>query len=293
MNYGKEFIELHNKELSTFKKEFITRIEKDYESPLIDQDLFKIYANFIQGEINKNLEFDDKEGHRTSIMGTCWTYLVQKSYKSNRIENIFERDIRKYYLDHCEYSKYSSFEHFMQLLSKFSVLREFSKLLSQNQDLFCKLYSKREIKRLFIIKYIKDDLNKLETYIENKKKEPQKESKELLSKLIGLEDNEKSILLNILFFHLDDSSRNDIPLTEKYRLLILCSSVLKEEDFSEIKTGYTAFDYFKLGVKKGQQFKGDKRIRIEHIIDKLEKLSGLGKIINSIKKLKNQDSFYS
>jgi hypothetical protein len=293
MNYGKEFIKLHNKELSTFRKEFIARIEKDYESPLMEEDLFKSYANFIQGEINKNQQFDNKKGSNTSIMVICWTFLLEKRYKINRIENIFERDIFNYYLDHYKYSNYNSFDHFMQLLSKFSVLREFSKLLRQNRDLFCKLLSKREIKKIFIIKYNKDDLNKLDTYIDNKKKEPQKESKELVSKVIELEDNEKSILLNILFFHLNDISSKDIPLTEKYRLLILCSSVLKEEDFSKIKTGYKTFDYFKLGINKTQKFNGDKRILIENIIDKLKKLSGLNELINSIKKLKNQDSFYS
>ncbi|MGJ8743815.1 hypothetical protein [Polaribacter sp.] len=289
MNYGKEFIELYNKDFSTFKKEILARIKEDHDSPKMEEELYATYKNEIHGKMNEIRENDNKDEKSSSLIGYCIASM-NKKYKVDRIQNIINLDIYNYFQNYKQYTQYKDFKHFLQLYSKFLVLHNYGSFLDKNSQDFCTQLRKEKIKAFFNIKYIKDDLNIL---VLNNKKELQKESKELVSKLIELEDNEKSILLNILFFHLNDSLGKDIPITEKYRLLILCSSVLKEEDFSKIKTGYKTFDYFKLGTNKTQKFKGDKRIAIENIIDKLKKLNGLKEIINSIKILKNRDSFYS
>tara|TARA_R110002074_G_scaffold195789_8_gene362333 strand:+ start:1150 stop:2028 length:879 start_codon:yes stop_codon:yes gene_type:complete len=292
MNYGEEFIKLYNKELSSFKKELIIRIEKDYNSPEMDNDLLYKYKSEIQGDLNEIIQNDNK-GETSSGITDISLGFMNKNYKSNRIENIINIDIYNYFVDHQKYSQYTDFKNFIEIYSKFLVAFTFRGFMTDYSKQFCKLLSKKEIESFFNIKNIKDDLNLLDPYFGNKKKELQNESKELLSKRIELEDNEKSILLNILFFHLKDSTTKKIPLTEKYRLLILCSSVLKEEDFFKIKTGFKTFDYFKHGINKTRKFKGEKRIMIENIINKLEKLDGLKEVINSINILKNQDSFYS
>ncbi len=92
---------------------------------------------------------------------------------------------------------------------------------------------------------------------------------------------------------MNDNIDYEIPDTEKYRLLILCSSVLNEKEFFKIKTGNKGFDYFKNGLKNSTKFRIDKRKEIETIINKLVKLEGLKEIIKSIEKLITLDSFYS
>jgi hypothetical protein len=284
MNYGENFIELYNKDFSTYKKEIIARIEKDYGTPEIEEDLYATYKNEILRKINE-IRKNDKSSSLTSFSLGC----MNKKYKFNRIENIVNRDIYNYFQSKHQYTNYKNFKHFIQLFSKYLVLHNYSSYLKENHKDFHTFLKKEKIKDFFKIKSIKNDLNIL---VLNNKKEIQKKSTDSISKRIELEDNEKSILLNILFYHLNDNLGKGIPTTEKYRLLILCSSVLKEEDFFEIKTGYKNFDYFKLGINKTQKFIGDKRILIESIIDKLEKLNHLNEVINSIKILKNQDNFY-
>lgn len=286
MNYGRDFIELYNKDFSAFKKKIIARIKEDYNSPIMEEDLFSIYKNEIQKKINE-IRKNDKKGEVSSSLTGISLGFMNKKYKFDRIQNIVNKDIYNCFQDYKQYSNYKDFDHFLQVFSKFLVLHNYSAFLRENYKDFYSFLSKKKVDFFFNIKYIKNDLNIL---FLNNKKELQKISKETdISKIIGLEDNEKSILLNILIFHLD----KEIPITEKYRLLILCSSVLKEEHFYEIKTGYKSFDYFKLGINKTDKYKGDKRIAIENIIYKLEELNGLKEVINSIKNLKNQESFYS
>jgi hypothetical protein len=289
MNYGKDFIELYNKYFSVFKKEIIARIKEDYDSPEMEEDLYLTYKNEIQEKINEIRKNDSKGDKTSSLTGYCLGFM-NKKYKADRIQNIVNLDIYNCFQSNKQYTQYKDFNHFLELYSKFLVLHNYSSFLNKNYQDFCTQIRKKKIDDFFKIKYIKDDLNIL---VLNNKKELQKESKELVSNLIELEDNEKSILLSILFFYLNDSLSEGIPKTEKYRLLILCSSVLKEEDFYKIKTGYKSFDYFKFGVNKGQKFKGDKRIMMENIIEKLKKLNGLNEIINLINILKMRESFYS
>ena len=286
MNYGKDFIELYNKDFSAFKKKIIARIKEDYNSPIMEEDLHITYKSEIQrnsNEIRKN----DKKGERSSDLTSISLGFMNKKYKFDRIQNIVNIDIYNHFQEHRQYSKYKDFDHFLQLFSKFLVLHNYSKFLRENYKDFYSFLNKQKVENFFNIKYTKNDLNIL--FLDNQK-ELQKISRDTnISKIIELEDNEKSILLNILLFHLN----KEIPTTEKYRLLILCSSVLKEEHFYDIKTGYKSFDYFKLGINKTNKFKVDKRKAIENIINKLKALNGLNEVINVIQNLKNQDSFYS
>ncbi len=291
MNYGREFIKIYNKNLSNFKKEIIKRIEKDYGSPNLDEDLRKEYLSEIQGKSNKIRKKDNKGEYNSGLTGLSLGFM-SKAYKFNRVENIINEDIYNLFIEKEKYSSYQDFNQFLTVFSMFLVYNEYREFITSNQKVFNKHLNKEKIKSFFIIKNIKDDLNKLDLNFGNKNKNTNEESTNLISNQIELEDIEKSILLNILFFHLNDKVFNSIPNTEKYRLLLLCSSVLKEEDYYKVKTGYKAFDYFKLGVNKSQKFRGDKRKMIEDLIIKLEKLTYLKEVVISIKKLKLKDNFY-
>lgn len=291
MNYGEEFVKIYNKEFSLFRKDTIERIEKDYGSPDDDEDLHKVYLNELYGKSNKIRKKDNKGEYSSGLTGLSLG-LMSKKYKYNRIQNIVNKDIHKLFNDKQKYSQYSNFGEFLKLFSKFLIITHHQNFLRNNQKEFIKLLNKEKINSFFINKINKDGIYELDTNFGDKKRELDYKLPNLISNKIELKEVEKSILLNILFFHLNGSDFKNVPLTEKYRLLILCSSTLKEEDFFNIKTGYKPFDYFKSGINKSSKFKGDKRLILENIIFKLEELSRLKEIVNSIKILKRKDNFY-
>lgn len=291
MNYGEEFIKLYNKEFLTFRKEISERIKTNYGSAVDDGDLIKDLSNYLYNKSQKIVEKDNKGEVSSSLSGLCLG-LMSKKYKFDRIKNIININFYNLFKEKQKYSNYADFNEFLQLFSKFYVYENYHTFLKNKREEFIKLLNKENIDSFFIIRKNQDGLNELDAYFGNTKRQLKNQQIDSISNKIELDDTEKSILLNILFFHFMKDDMKNVPLTEKYRLLILCSSVLNEEDFFNVKSGYKPFDYFKLGVSKSMKFKGDKRIKIDNIINKLNTLTGLKESIKSIKRLRNDKDFY-
>ncbi|WP_397445980.1 hypothetical protein [Polaribacter sp. R77954] len=280
MNYGQEFIKLHNTELFTFKNEFINKIEKDYDSPLEDEDLYDVYKNYIQGKLNEIKENDSKDGYSTSIMGICCTYLEQKKYKVDRVENIFKRDIKIYFSNHHKYSKYENFNHFLTLFSKYTVLRQYSNLLYDNRSLFCEELSKKDIKSFFIIKKTEDGLDSLVNFklLKDEKAQSKKE--------IKLSDNQRMIILHVFKKYYKNDKEDDNE-TEYFRVFSLCSEALEKNEDRVAKTNNTKYKYFLYGVNNSDKDKIGKTKMVDEILTILAPLNGynrLKKALNFYKK---------
>jgi hypothetical protein len=250
----------------------------------MEEDLHKRYTNEIYGKENDIKENDNKEGKLSSLMGISLGYM-NKDYKFNRVENIVNIDIQKYFLKHYQYSKYENFEHFIQLFSNYLVLHSFNEFLRINNEIFCKLLYNENIKAFFKIKIVKDDLNVLvlDKAYDNSKKENVLDNELIKNKPItSLTQNEKLILLHIMFNYFIDKIK-EIPPTEYFRILALCSDIIEEKDFYRISNNNTKYRYFSLGVNASEKkFSGDKRIMIENIIKKIEKLPKISKFVKAL-----------
>ena len=124
-------------------------------------DLYSNYSSEIQRSINDLKKNDNKGVKKTSLTSMSIGYVNDKEYKSNRIENIINRDIYQCFLSNGECSQYKDFIHFIQCFSKFLALKNYGSFLRENSKLFCSLLDEEKVDGFFNIKYIKNDLNVL------------------------------------------------------------------------------------------------------------------------------------
>ncbi|WP_299711002.1 hypothetical protein [uncultured Tenacibaculum sp.] len=282
MNYGKEYIKLHNKELSAFKKEIIERIEKDYGSPEIANDLYTRYRSEIQQRINDIRENDNKGNKESSISGISQGYMSNKQYKFDRVENIINRDVYQYFLKHSQYSQYKDFGHFIKCFSKLSILLYYSSYLSDHRKLLCYLIDKEKAKDFFNIKYIKDDLNQLtlskeniaiiEQNFSNKKVI---EKTEIKNVAIKNQDNnnpftedEKFILIHYLFKH-ERSQNKKLSTYELTLILKISCGVFANRKLDKIKD--TIYEKYHKGYDYYSIPKKEKKEKLNALIEKCEK----------------------
>ncbi|WP_075344544.1 hypothetical protein [Tenacibaculum agarivorans] len=281
MNYGKEYIKLHNKELSAFKKIITKRIEKDYSSPEIADDLFTRYNSEIQQRINDIRENDKKGYKESSISGISQGYIMNKQYKFDRVENIINRDVYQYFLKNAEYSQYKNFNHFIEYFSELSVLLTYKSFLHQNRKLFCLLLDKEKIKDFFNIRYVKDDLNILTLSKENiaiieQNFQTEKVNHETKVKITEAKnqnhnnpftEDEKFILIHYLFKH-ERSQDRKLSTYELTLILKISCSVFANKKLDKIKdTPYEkyhkGYDYYKIPKK-------EKKEKLNILIEKCE-----------------------
>jgi hypothetical protein len=278
MNYGKEFIKLYNKEFSLLKKEIITMVEKDYDSPKMNNALLHEYKQEIEQQIYDLKKNDSKRGTSSSLTGISLG-LMNKEYKFDRIQNIINLDVQEHFVSRKEYSQYDNFTHFLQIYSKVFARINYNMFLSDYDKDFYLFFNERNITGFFNISYKNNGLNSLKKHqVEAKKIENHCE-------LISLTQNEKMIILHVLI-HYTTIKKYEIPNTECFRILSLCASGLEEGDFNLANTNSTKFNYFNKGVLHSSKFKGDKRIMVEKIIEKLEGLKKIDKFINALKRYK-------
>ncbi len=279
MNYGKEFIKLYNKELSAFKKVIIERIEKDYSSPEMANDLYSKYSSEIQERINTIKKNDNKGIKESSLTGISLGYM-NKKYKFNRIENIINRDVHTYFLSNEKYSQYKDFSHFIQCFSEFLVLQSYSSFLHKNIKLFYSLLDQEKAKFFFNIKYIKDDLNililsneHLETF-ENEKKENfvlEEVNKKVKSSKQKYDnpftEDEKFILTHYLFKH-ERLQEKKLSVYELTLILKISCEVFTNKRLDKIKD--TTYEKYHKGYGYYSVSKKEKRTKLNTLIDKCE-----------------------
>ena len=282
MNYGKDFIELYNKYFSVFKKEIIARIKEDHDSPEMEKDLHRTYKNEIQGKINEIRKNDSKGEKSSSLTGISLGYM-NKEYKSDRIENIVNRDIYNYFQSNQQYTQYKDFNHFIQLYSKFLVLHNYSSFLTENYEDFYTFLKKEKIKDFFKTKYIENDLNIL---VLDKEKTNTNEKLLLEKSLTTLTSKEKMILLHVLFHQFKDSGLYNLSM-EYFRVLALCSDCLKEGDIYNAHTNNTLFNYFNKGIGLSTKTKKSKAEDINIIQNKIIPIKGIQQFKYALEKYKN------
>ncbi|WP_299160899.1 hypothetical protein [uncultured Tenacibaculum sp.] len=298
MNYGKEFIKLYNKELSAFKKEIIERIEKDYGSPEMANDLYSRYRSEIQGKIIDIKENDNKEGKETSLTGMSLGYM-NKEYKFDRVENIINRDIYKYFLDNEKYAQYKDFSHFLQYFSKFLVLHSYSSFISENLEFFYSVLDQEKVNDFFDIKYIKDDLNVLVLSKEqseilkakNKKsiasEEPVEKAKIKVDNIkLNKEnydnpftENEKFILIHYLFKH-ERSQENKLSAYEVTLILKMSCEAFTNKKLNKVKD--TTYEKYHGGYDYYSVSKNKKKNNFKIVIEKCKvyKLNSFAEYLN-------------
>lgn len=281
MNYGKEFIKLYNNELSGFKKVIIKRIEKDYGSPEMANDLYSRYANEMRGEMNEIEKNDNKGRKETSMTGISLGYM-NKSYKFNRIENIVNRDIYSYFMDHEQHSQYKDFNHFLESYSKYLVLLNYNRFLSENLRLFCSFIDKEKARDFFNIKSVKDDLNVLilsKEVSESENNIPLEravEKDEIKIADINLKkenydnpftEEEKFILMHYLFKY-ERSQEKKLSVYELTLILKISCGVFTGKRLEKVKD--TVYEKYHKGYGYYSVSKKEKRNKLNILIDKCE-----------------------
>jgi hypothetical protein len=275
MNYGKEFIILYNKELSFLKKESIIRIEKDYESPELEEELHHKYKREIQVKMNEITRKDNKEGVNSDLTQTSLAYM-DKKYKVNRIENIINLDIYNSFIKYEQYSQYKNFTHFIQLYSKFLALNHIEKKISKNKDHFCYLLNKKKIKDFFKIRYIKDDLNVL-VLDEKKLKTLNNDTQlneEVEKKVIKKEnydnpftENEQFFLIYYLFKH-ERSVNPKLSTYATIMILKITSGIFA--NLPLIRQKDTLYEKFHSGYDYGKKPNSEKRKILLSVLNKIK-----------------------
>ncbi len=292
MNYGKNFIITYNKEFSAFRKELILRIERDYDSPEMDSELYSKYNNEIHGKINELKENDNNGELSSSLTGISLGYM-SKQYKFDRIENIINRNVYSYFLSHQKYSKYESFISFLEFFSKSLTLHNYSDFLRNNSNEFYYFLDKKDVKNFFKIKYVKDDLNQLVADKKNVKIENSNNNIEI--EVLNLKEekknynpfsnNQKFILLNAFISCLQDDAY-EIPDVESLSILKISSSALI--DLPLAKNYGTEYKKFSKGVnysKKNNREKKNELIIIREECLKLELIEISKYLTTEIRKL--------
>ncbi|AZJ33780.1 hypothetical protein [Tenacibaculum mesophilum] len=285
MNYGKEFIKLYNEELSAFKKVITERIEKDYGSPEMANDLYSKYNSEIQRRVNNLKEKDNIGMKESSLTGISLGYMYGKEYKFNRVENIINRDVYQYFLSNGKCSQYKNFSHFIQCFSKSLTLHSYRSFLNENRKLFYSLLDEEKANEFFNIKYIKDDLNvltiskkHLETS-ENKNKENftlQEVDKKAETKNVNLNkekhenpftEEEKFILIHYLFKH-ERSQEKKLSVYELTLILKISCGVFTDKRLEKVKD--TVYEKYHKGYDYYSVSKKEKRNKLNILIDKCE-----------------------
>lgn len=281
MDYGKEFIKLYNEELSAFKKVITERIEKDYGSPEMANDLYSKYNSEIQRRIN-DLEEKDKIGMKeSSLTGKSLGYIYTKDYKFNRVENIINRDVYQYFLSNGECSQYKNFSHFIQCFSKTLTLKSYRSFLNENRKFFYYLLDEEKVNDFFNIKYIKDDLNvltisenHLETFENKENFTSQEVDKKAETKNAKLNkekhdnpftEEEKFILMHYLFKH-ERTQENKLSVYELTLILKISCEVFTEKRLEKIKD--TVYEKYHKGYIYYGGSDREKKNRLKILIEK-------------------------
>jgi hypothetical protein len=111
-----------------------------------------------------------------------------------------------------------------------------------------------------------------------------------VAEIIQLNKNEKLVLLNIFMRNNKNPEVLEIiiPDTESFRLLILCSDVFNEDDFFDINTNNTDYEYFRKGIYQTEKNFMKRKNFLQNIIDELEKVENLNNIRKLVKKYKTK-----
>ncbi|CAM1346375.1 hypothetical protein [Tenacibaculum crassostreae] len=291
MNYGKEFIKLYNEELSAFKKVIIKRIEKDYGSPEVSNDLYSKYVNEMRREKNEIEKNDNKGRKETSITGISLGYM-NKQYKFNRIENIVNRDIYNYFMDHAQNSQYKDFNHFLECYSKYLVLLNYSLFLSENLRLFCSFIDEEKARVFFNIKYVKNDLNVLvlsKEAVGSKKSIPSEEADKKVEKNNAklnkeaydnpFTEEEKFILIRYLFEY-ERTQEKKLSVYELTLILKISCDVFTGKKLEKVKD--TVYEKYHKGYIYYGGSDREKKNRLKILIEKCKafKLNNFAEYLN-------------
>jgi hypothetical protein len=271
INYGEEFIKLYNKEFSSFKKIIVKRIIEDYGSPVLNDILYNNYKRFINELIKVTEKTISDNGVYYIVLEQSYD-LMDNDFKFERTKNIINIDFKNYFESYKENFGNTEFIYFLKQFTKYYVFKQYLKFLRDNKKAFFEHIDNKSINEFFITNYVKNDLNQLKDYPSEIEKNPEfKEEKQIeINKkeqisLIILNDDEKLLLLHLLYV----CSRN---ANYKLNPVEFLSAIKLTNDVHNGKNlqDFYGTDYKK--IKDGLKYYQGNNSKIKMMLDQINKI---------------------
>jgi hypothetical protein len=278
MNYGKEFIKKYNDYLEKYCGDYVLKYNKSDNSNKNFSRIFSDIEHNLYDELH-NLA-SRKKAQSFFNTGDSLLRKHKNDYKKDITITIIENEIELFFEKNKDHSDFKNFNDFIDAFAKYLALYNMQEYIRTERDLLERLFEKDGHESFFYIRKKNNELNSFHPVTINK-------SEKKINFLTDLSSNEKMIILHVLFHH-NVNNESNIPPTEYFRILSLCSSGLEEKDFYEANTNKTKFNYFRKGVNVSGKFIIEKKKMIDKIIDKLHDLDNITNVISALKKYKNR-----
>lgn len=271
INLGEQYVKNYNKNLSKIIKNAVNTFQQYYDT---NKSFVKV-KGIISKPLKEELDTLHEKIGNTNLFQKVfdWFPSFRENYTYDKTISVINDEIKTEIFDkEKEKVELINYSEFIDLLYRRESIRYYYNFVDKNKKLLEKAFNEKKIEKAF--KFVKKN-RELHTFEALKEKQK-------LNSITNLTQNEKLILINILFDFSNDKIKG-IPPTEYYRILALCSSSIEEEDFYKAHTNNTKFMYFSSGVNATKKrFSGDKRLIIENIINKIQKLPKISKFLKSL-----------
>lgn len=273
VNLGENYVDNYNMYITEIIENAVKTFKDNYNT---NKSFNKVKELVLEPLVEESKSLYKKTGHGNLFQEvTDWFPNFCKNYTYDKTISVINEELKTKIFDKTEErGDILDYSEFVDLLYRREAIRYFHNFVKDNSELLEKAFNKKKIDKSFTLLSKNREVKTLVNLSNKSKLEKSK-----VAEIIQLDKNEKLILLNIFI----NENKFEIPPTEKFRLLILCSDIFDENNFFNINTNNTDYEYFRQGINKAGKNLIKKREILQDIISQLERIETLNIIVKSVK----------